>query len=340
MTQDTHDVVAHWQRVQTILRGYRQAQVLITAAQLGVFRELSTGSLSAPALAVRIDAEPSGVRRLLNAAVAMGLLAQDGERYANAPLAEACLAQEQGRFYLGSLVSREGAFYRRWSHLPLAVRSGKQPEATLQDEESALWVRDFELALLDLARAAAPAIAEVLPVPADRPARVLDVGGGHGGYSIALARRYPNVEATVFELPAAAEIAREIIAAEGMSERVAVYTADFQQEALGSDYDLALLFGVLGSESSEGRQALLDKVHDALAPGGSIAIRGFADNEQPDGLDEALFSLHLLLSTAAGDSPTLDDLHQGLITAGFVQPRLIPLPDWIGSTLLVADKPR
>ena len=338
MAQDTHDIVEYWQSIQSILRGYRQAQVLISATQLGVFRALSGGPLSASDLAVRIDTEPSALLRLLNAAVAMKLLVQDGENYANAPLAAACLAQEEGRFYLGNLVTREGAFYRRWSHLSLAVRSGKQPEANVRDEDNVLWAREFELALLDLARAAGPAFAEVLPVPAERPARVLDVGGGHGGYSMALARRYPNVEATVFELPAAAEVARELIAEEGMDDRVVVHVGDFQQEALGSDYDLVLLFGVLGSESAEGKVALLRKAHDALAAGGAVAIRGFADDEQPDGLDDALFSLHLLLSTAAGDSPTLDELKQGLVEAGFIHPRLIQLPEWIGSTLLVAEK--
>jgi trans-aconitate methyltransferase len=338
MTDDTHEVVEQWQTLEGILRGYRQSQVLISATQLGIFRELSDGPLGADELASRVGADLEALRRLLAACVAMGLLQEDGQSYANAPLARTCLAK-QGRFYMANLVAREAAFYRRWDHLTEAVRSGKQPPASLHDEQDSTWVRDFELALLDLARVSAPAIAEVLPLPAEGPARVLDVGGGHGGFSMALVRRHPQVQATVLELPAAAEVAREIVAAEGMSERVDVQVGDFQQEELGRDYNLILLFGVLGSESSEGKLALLRKAYAALAPGGAVAVRGFAYDEQPDGLQDALFSLHLLLSTAAGDSPTLEELLEALEEAGFQKAEVIQLPNWIGSRLLVARKP-
>ena len=342
MTEDTHDVVHHWRHIQSLLRGYRQAQVLITAAQLDLFRALSAGPLSAGELARRVEADPAALRRLLAAAVALDLLQKDGERYANSPMAEACLARE-GRFYLGNLARREAPFYRRWSRLLQGVRSGRSVPQNEGDEESLAGLRDFELGLRDLARVSAPAIAEALPVPDERPARVLDVGGGHGAHSIALARRYPQLQATVFELPAAAEVARELVAAEEMSDRVSVQTGDFQQEELGRDYDLILLFGVLGSESREGKLALLRKTHAALAPGGAVAIRGFSntpptEDQTPD-LDDALFSLHLLLFTEAGDSPTLHELKETLQQTGFHQPEIVPLPNWLDSRLLIARKP-
>lgn len=329
------------------MRGYRQAQILIAATQLGIFQALDAGPLDAAELARRAGADSNAVRRLANAAVAMGLLEKRGEAYANAPIAETCLANEDDRFYLGHLVSREAAFYDRWGRLTEAVRSGERPPENVRDEEGSSWVMDFELALLDLARAAGPVIAERLAVhatallPDTDPVRVLDVGGGHGGYSMALARHDPRVQVTIFELPAAAEAARQIIARAGMSDRVAVQVGDFQQDPLGNDvYDLVLLFGVLGSETPAGRLILLRKARAALKPGGLVAIRGFAhDDPQSNELETTLFSLHLLLSTAAGDSLTLELLLRTLQEAGFSDPQTLPLPDWIGSTLLIARKP-
>lgn len=338
MADDTHQIVSHWQQLQAILRGYRQAQVLITAAQLDIFRILAQGPLTAQELAQRIDADPAALRRLLNAAAALDLLQKEGDYYSNSAMSEACLARE-GRFFLGNLVQREAPFYRRWSRLPDGVRSGRRVPGTEGDEESLAGVRAFELGLRDLARASAPAIAEALPVPPDRPARVLDVGGGHGAHSIALARRYPQLQATIFELPQAAAVARELIAAEEMSDRVSVQTGDFQKESLGQDYDLILLFGILGGESPEGKVALLRKSYDALAPGGALAIRGFAAGEPARDLEDALFSLHLLLFTEAGDSPTLGELYDSLEASGFRRPQIVPLPEWLGAQLLVAHKP-
>lgn len=334
------DEIGHWQTIHETLRSYRRAQVLIAATQLGIFKHLADGPQSASELASRNGADLRALRRLLDAAVAMELLVRNDGLYANAPLAETCLAQE-GPYYLGNLVSREGAFYRRWAHLTEAVRSGKRPQANVRDEDQENWVRDFELALLDLARAAGPAVAEALSLPAGRPLRILDVGGGHGGYSMALVRRYPNVRATVFELPAAAEVAHEIIAGEGLSGRVSVQAGDFQKEELGRGYDLVLLFGVLASETEQGKVALLRKCYEALVSGGRLAIRGFwREEEAAASLREALFSLHILLSTDAGEISTLSELEGWLAEAGFEAPHRLSLPGWIGSDVYVARKPQ
>lgn len=331
--------IEHWQTIQSILRGYRAAQVLITCTQLGVFGQLAAGGNSAADLAVAVGVEARALARLLNAAVSLDLLTKQDGLYANAPLAESCLV-EGGPYHLGNLVGREWAFYQRWSYLPDAVRSGQRPDANIRDEGQRNWVLDFELALYDIARAYGPAVAEALALLEERPIRILDVGGGHGGYSMALARRYPNAEPTVFELSAAAEVARYIIGNEGMSERVAVQVGDFQKEGLGEGYDLLLLFGVLVSESPEGKLTLLRKAYDALVPGGKIAIRGFwLDDDRAGPAEATFFSLHMLLSTSEGDISTLTQLESLVKEAGFERPSLLPLPSWPDTGLYVAVKP-
>lgn len=344
MTNETQFQAAvgqtHWRAVQQIVRGYRDAHVLITCAQLGVFRGLAGGPRSAEALAAEALADPRALRRLLDAAVSIGLLFKSEGQYTNAPLAQTCLADENSPFHLGHLARREGAFYQRWSYLTEAVRSGQRPEANIRDEGVTNWALDFELALYDIARAAGPAIAEALSLPSDRPLRLLDVGGGHGGYSMALARRYPNLQATVFELLAAAEVARQLIEREGLAERVSVREGDFQKDDLGQGYDLVLLFGVLLSETPPGKLSLLGKAFQALVPGGQLVIRDFwLDDDRTGPSQGALFSLHMLLSTEAGDLSTLNDMLAWLAEAGFDQPQQLPLPDWLGSMLLTARKP-
>jgi predicted O-methyltransferase YrrM len=260
--------------------------------------------------------------------------------YANSPLAAACLV-EDGPFFLGNMARLEQAGYERWGRLPEAIRSGRWPAPNREMEERTNWVRNFELAMYDMARISAPAVAAALELPTDRPLRLIDIGGGHGGYSMALARRYPNLTATVFELPAAAVVAREIIRAEGMSERVTVRAGDFQQEDLGSAYDVALIFGVLVSETDEGKLALLRKAHAALTPGGLVVIREIwlRPDDPAQSPEAALFSLHTLLANAVGDVATLEQMQAWLAEAGFEEPGLIDLPVWLGSSLCVAHKP-
>ena len=332
--------IEQWKTVQDMMRGYRAAQILLTANQLEIFHHLSNVPRPAAEIADLTHSHPEAMKRLLNAASGLGLLTKQGDLYSNSKLADACLV-ENGPFFMGNMARLEQAGYERWGRLPEAIRSGQWPAPNQEMEERTNWVRNFVFAMYDLARISAPTIAENLNLPTDRPLRLIDIGGGHGGYSMGLAQRYPNLTATVFELPAAAEVAREIIEAEEMSARVGVRSGDFQKEDLGNDYDVALIFGVLVSETDEGKLALLRKTHSALSPGGMVVIREiWLDPENPAKSAEAtLFSLHTLLANAVGDVSTLERMRSFLIEAGFEAPFLISIPEGMGASLCVGKKP-
>ncbi|MFN8482239.1 MAG: methyltransferase [Anaerolineae bacterium] len=330
----------HRQRVTQMMRAYRESQVLIACAELAVFETLGSASKTALDVARQVGVDASALARLMNAAVAVGLLEKDGEMYRNSPVGLACLA-EPGPTYVGNLVRREGAFYRRWSRLTEAVQIGGRPVENVRDEGSNNWVREFQYALYDLARTNGPSVAAALAplLPQDRPARVIDIGGGHGGYSLALAKHYPGLEAIVFDLPPVQEVTEEIIASEDMQAHVRMQPGNFKSDELGSGYDLALLFGVLVSETQPDSVALLRKTHAALNSGGWIVLRGFYLNRDRTGpLESTLFDLHMLLSTGAGGAHTLVELSAWLQEAGFLVPDIIQVSDPEQTRLLVAQK--
>ncbi len=244
---------------------------------------------------------------------------------------------------LGNLVRREGTFYRRWARLDQAVRLGGRPPGNVQDEPEPGWVRGFELGLYDLARTAAPVVAELLGpfISQDRPVRVIDVGGGHGAYSIALARRYPNLEAVVFDLPPAVEVAEELIARARLGGRVRTRAGDFKVDSLGTaEFDLALLFGVLVAEDEAEIRRLLGKTFSALKPGGTVAVREFFLEEDRTGpLDAVLFDLHMLVSTDRGRAHTVGEVFGWLGVAGFADPRLLEAAEPEPVRLVVARRP-
>jgi cyclopropane fatty-acyl-phospholipid synthase-like methyltransferase len=327
-----------WQ-LQEMARSYRQSQILLTCVELGVFDVLYGRSVSAAQVAMAIGADSRAVELLLNAAVALELLEKRDSLYSNSTLTETHLTQSAA----GGIERRlwlESAFYHRWGHLADAVRTGKHPEQNRRDEQTDEWVRTFIRGLYDTARNIAPFIADALALPRDQPLRVLDVGGGHGGYCIALAQRYPLLTATVFELPRVVPLAREIIAQAGMAGRVSVQEGDFQHEDLGNGYDVALLFGVLNGVPREKRPMLIRKIFSALNPGGQIVLREFVlDPDRASPPEATIFALHLLLTTEAGGLDTSDDWVEWLISAGFTPPQKIELPSWIGLALTISRKP-
>lgn len=101
---------------------------------------------------------------------------------------------------------------------------------------------------------------------------MLDVGGGHGLYSIELCRRNPEVTAAVFDLPVALERANDNCRAGGLDGRVSLLPGDYREDDLGNGYDVALLFNIIHAHRPEENIQLLRKVAAALAPNGRVVI--------------------------------------------------------------------
>jgi SAM-dependent methyltransferase len=331
-------VYEHRRHILDTLRAFRTSQVLMACAELGVFELLANGPLTEAEIASALQADARGMGLLLNTAAAFGFLTKRDGHFSNAPMTDSCLARHDAN-YIGDILKLDGAFYRRWGHLASAVKTGQRPIENSRDEDAGDWVRNFELAMYKMAQPVAPVIAEALALPDDRPLRVLDVGGGHGAYSMALAKRHPRLTAAVFELPRVVPVAREIIAQAGMAERVSVQEGDFQRDDLGNGYDVALVFGVLNGESEAGRAALIARVRACLKPGGRIVIREYVLGSDRAGPPEAaLFALQMLLATDSGGLSTFDEVSQWLHDAGFSPPQMLPLPAGVGAPLIVADR--
>src|SRR3954451_9131283 len=56
---------------------------------------------------------------------------------------------------------------------------------------------------------------------------LVDLGGATGHLAVAACRRYPNLRAVIYDLPDAAPLAREMIAATAVADRISVAAGDF-----------------------------------------------------------------------------------------------------------------
>ena len=169
---------------------------------------------------------------------------------------------------------------------------------------------------------------------------VLDVGGGHGLHAINFCHRYPDLSATILDWPQTREMAVANIAAEGMDKRVSFQEGDFFTDDLGSGYDVALLFSIIHAYLSEKNIELVQKVSDALNPGGLIVIMdqmALPTSGPTAKATAGLFGLELFVEVNGQTYPPRD-VAEWLRQVGFIDNRKILLRKNPGFALVVGTK--
>lgn len=247
-------------------------RTVVAGVRLGIFDALAGGPLSAEELSQRIDANPRGTTMLLGALDGLGYVSQRDGRYSNAPMAARWLTTNgqvnfaSGFEYWGTI------FFELMDDVEASVRSGEAPlDFYPWVEERPEVSRAFQEWLVALAWFSGGEIIDKIEL-APGARRLLDVGGGHGTYSIMLCRRYPELSATVIDLPEALAAGRQNAADAGLDDRITFTAGDFGHDDLGIGYDVAFLFNIIHGCSSDGNAELIRRVTDALNPGGQLVV--------------------------------------------------------------------
>jgi SAM-dependent methyltransferase len=309
--------------IQQPLRAFMESRVLLTALELDVFTAVGPGATAA-AVAAACGAEAHAMERLLDALVALGFLEKHEGVFANAPLAARFLAEgspDDARDALKHNLS----LWRRWSTLTDAVRAGHAVGVAEMAERGDDWTVPFIAAMHRGAAQRAPLVVQA--VGTKGVARMLDVGGGSGAYSIAFARASATLRAEILDLPAVLPIAEGHIAEAGLAGRVTTRVGDLRADDLGAGYDLVLLSSICHMLGPDENRDLLSRAARALAPGGRVVVSDFVLDEDGAGPRQAvLFSLNMLVGTPSGRSYRESEYGAFFEEAGLVDVARVRLP--------------
>lgn len=102
---------------------------------------------------------------------------------------------------------------------------------------------------------------------------LVDIGGGDGTMACYFAKKYPNLQITLYNLPEAIAIARWNIEQAGLWDQIRVVEGNFLTDDKFPDCcDLVLFSRVLCDWSADTAEKLLKMTYAALNPGGRVAI--------------------------------------------------------------------
>ncbi|MDI6792411.1 MAG: methyltransferase [bacterium] len=328
--------------LKALARGYWGSQALFVSLRFGLFEALAGKALTALQLSEKLRLNSDALKQLLNALVALGLLAKANENYALTSLARRCLVKG-GDAYLGNLIRHQEHLLTYWLHLDEAVRTGKPPAFRMADgqKDNPERRKIFIEAMEDLGCLSAPEIYSALNLTpaANDPTKLLDVGSGPATLPRYFLKQNPDLRVTIIDLPQVTEIAKEKIAQDNLTDQITLLPGDLREIDWGSsEFDLVLLSNIIHMYDPETNRRLVKKAACALKEGGRLVIHDYVLRQEGTlPLDGVLFSLNMLIGTAGGKSYQEDEITGWLSEAGFSCPERVDLA--ASHSLMIGEKP-
>jgi acetylserotonin O-methyltransferase len=273
--------MTHEPQAQTILdliEAFRRSKVMFTAVRLGIFEMLAIMPQSCAPLAVQLSLDRAALSRLLDGCVALGLLEREGELYSNTPAATRFLTKSSPETLSGYIVYSDQSLYKLWEHLDDAIREGTNRWAQTFGSRNALFdhyfrdetaTRSFLAGMNGFGQIASPRLVKAFDLSGF--SHLVDLGGATGHLAIAACRLYPELKATVLDLPAVAPFAGEHIAESGLGDRVQFVTGDFFVDVLPKA-DLYTLGRILHDWDDAKINKLLRKIFLCLPSKGALLV--------------------------------------------------------------------
>lgn len=311
--------------VLDLLQAFRCSKVMFAAVSLGVFDRLTTGHKPLSILAAELKANPDALERLLDTCVGLQLLERNDQGYRNTPLASTYLCQSSPHRLTGYIGYSNEVMWKLWGNLEDAVREGTHRWQQTFGCDGPIFShffrtdeakREFLMGMHGYGLISSPQVAAAFDLS---PYRCLvDLGGATGHLAIAACQRYPQLRAVVFDLPAAVPLAREIVGASAVANRITIESGDFFADPLPTG-DLYALGRILHDWTEDKIVKLLGRIYEHLPSGGAVLIAEKLLEEGKRGPRWAQLQSLNMLTCTEGKERTLAEYEALLKQVGFAE---------------------
>ncbi|MEY4342080.1 MAG: Demethylspheroidene O-methyltransferase [Pseudomonadota bacterium] len=336
-------------QVFNLMAGFVHTQVLLGCVRLRILEHVMASPKTLAELSVLTQVHAAGLQRLVQSAVTLRLLEHRGQyRFGLGPLGAPIVSHpgiqamiEHNQLLYQDMVDPVAILQESWSgemsqYWPYAQEKPltNAPDVA-SDHNAQAYARYSEL----MAASQTFVIEEILSFyPFDDCEKVLDIGGGQGRFATELAKNYPHLRITLFDLPDVCTVSSRIVARNAMADRIRIIPGDFTKDALPTGADLVTLIRIAHDHCDEVVLALLKSIYASLPAGGSLLIAEPMANEpgeKPEG--DAYFHFYLL-AMGSGRLRTPMELMQLMHQAGFSHLEQIPNAMPVHAKMLLGRK--
>jgi 2-polyprenyl-3-methyl-5-hydroxy-6-metoxy-1,4-benzoquinol methylase len=320
--------------------GYRATKALMVSASLDLFTHLGLSDGTVDDLSRRTKSSKWHIEILLDALVAIGVIEKRGSIYSNSTLSLEWLHPD-GHHSLSNNYCYQENLSSSYARLSETIRSGA-PQQSLGDliKQNPKFLDSYMRGMEEISGEIAGHFDEIIGPRNIRS--ILDVGAGHGLFSVSLMEKYPNSATTMVDFPESLNYARRNAKGFIDTGRVHFIEGDYRSVDFGSEeYDVALLSHVIHDENPEENVRLLEKIFKALSVNGRLYLHDFMTSKNGDpSVFCSLFSLHLATYTESGRVYPETELIKWLGEVGFIFEADWKVPSQLhsGTKILVAKK--
>jgi hypothetical protein len=288
------------QQIMQMITGHWVAQVVGTAARLGVADVIAKGVAKSDDIAGATGASPDALYRLLRAGATVGLFREgDARHFTLTPVGEMLREDVPGSFRHFAIAELDTAHWLPWGRLHEAVTSGRsQSEAALGKTPWAYYAahpedeRHFAIAMSNVSALVAAQAAEALDLSGVR--RIVDVGGSHGSLLAALLRKAPEARGVLFDQPQVVAGAEPALRAQGLADRVERVGGDFFA-SVPAGGDLYLLKHIIHDWDDARSEQILASCRKAMGPASRLVLLEMWLPDEPQPSFASLMDLNMLV---------------------------------------------
>lgn len=286
------------QELFEIVQGFVKSQLLYALISLRIPHRLMDGPLTAGQLAQGTGVPVQRMTQLAQAGVAMGLLTLEKSGAYGISRRGAAMLGVPG---LEDMIRHHDVFYRDMAD-PVGLLRGE-----VQTELADFWPYVFGAqgavdptvteSYSDLMAQSQGLVADdtLRTVSLSGVRHLLDVGGGFGAFVQAVARKYPGLELTLFDLPVVTQAAVDRLTQAKLVDRVAVQGGSFRDDPLPAGADAISLIRVLYDHDDDTVRGLLSKVFDTLPEGGQLIVsEPMSGGAKPESSGDIYFAFYCM----------------------------------------------
>ena len=287
------------------------------AVKLNLFEALDNKNASCEELALALDADARGIDILLEYLEPLGYVKKRGNAYSLTRMTRKWMLDSSDAKFKIAFEYYHPLITDMWPYLYESVKTGREHinfYKWLQDKPDT--AERYQKFMMYLAGMIIPELTEKISLG---KASVLDIGGSHGLYSIALCKKNPGINVTIIDSEYSMPLLKHNIESHGMSERIDVILGDFTEHVFKNTFDAILLFNVLHEHRAKENTGIIDKISSQINPGGRIIILdGMREKKMFQFADLGLRAYGLLFyHCLCGQNYSFNEIRGWLQSAGF-----------------------